>query len=114
MKPLLPRHSPAFMRLAACIRLLRAVRRELWERRGAVQPASRAMQHLWHRDQEAFPEGTTFQTLGSLAGDAGWARRAAAGLRARLHSADEELRRLRSSEMTAASEKRRQAAIDSF
>ena len=114
MKPLLPRHSPAFMRLAARIRLLRVVRREIWDRRGAVQIASRAMQQLWHRDQEAFPEGTTFQTLGGLAGDAGWARRAAAGLRARLHSADEELRRLRSAEMTAASEKRRQAAIDSF
>jgi len=114
LKQFLPRHSPAFQRLAARIRLLRVVRRELWDRRDTGQPASRAMQQLWHRDTEAFPEGTTFQTLGALAGDPSWARRAVAALRARLHSAEEELRRLRSSEMTATAEKRRQAAIDSF
>ena len=104
LKPFLPRHSPAFQRLAARIRLLRVVRRELWDRRDTGQPASslRAMQQLWHRDTEAFPEGTTFQTLGALAGDPSWARRAVAALRARLHSAEEELRRLRSSEMTVA------------
>ena len=72
------------------------------------------MQHLWHRDQEAFPEGTTFPTLGELASDPGWSRRAVAALRARLHSAEEELRRLRSSELKAASDKQRHAAIDSF
>jgi hypothetical protein len=87
---------------------------EIRDRRGTVLPASRAMQRLWHRDREAFPEGTAFKALGELAGDAGWSRRAAAGLRAHLHRADEELRRLRSLEMEAASEKRRQAAIDSF
>ena len=41
MKPFLPRHSPAFQRLAARIRLLRVVRRELWDRRATAQPASR-------------------------------------------------------------------------
>jgi len=114
MKPLLPRHTPAFQRLAARIRLLRVVRRELWDRRGTAQPASRAMQHLWHRDQEAYPEGTAFQALDRIAGDPDWARRAVAGLRARIHSTEEELRRLRNSERTARTEKQRQAAIDSF
>ena len=116
VRALLPCYSPAFRKLAAYIRLLRAVRQELWARRGlgVVRPASRALRRLWHRDQEVLPEGTTFQALGGLAGDADWSRRAVAGLRARLHSADEELRRLRSSEMKEESEKRRQAAIDNF
>ena len=114
MKPLLPRHTPAFQRLAARIRLLRVVRKELWDRGGSVLPASKAIQALWHRDPEAFPDGTTYQTIDRLASEAGWIRRAVAGLRARIHSADEELRRLRSSERTAATEKQRQAAIDSF
>jgi hypothetical protein len=113
---MLPRHSAAFQRLAAHVRLLQVVHKEIRDRRGIVLPASRAMQRLWHRDWEAFPEGTAFEALGELAGDAGWSRRAVAELRAHLHRADEELRlrRLRSLEMEAASKKRRQAAIDSF
>ena len=90
IRPMLPQHSPSFQRLAAYIRLLRVVRREIWDRRGAVLPASRAMSRLWHREKEVFPEDTTFDALGELAGNAGWSRRAAAGLRAHLHRADED------------------------
>jgi hypothetical protein len=60
IRPMHPRYSAAFQRLAAHVRLLRVVHREIRDRRGTVLPASRAMQRLWHRDREAFPEGTAF------------------------------------------------------
>ena len=70
---------------------------------------------LWHSIPKAFQEGTAFRTLGNLAGgDAGWSRPALAGLRAHVHTAEEELRQLRRSEMKEATERRRQAAIDNF
>jgi hypothetical protein len=124
IRPMLPQHSTSFQSLAAYIRLLRVVRREIWDRQVTVLPASSVgygigiirhfLRRLWHRDKEAFLEGTAFGALGVLAGDESWSRRAAAGLRAHLHHADEEVRRLRRSEMKVESDKRRQAAIDSF
>ena len=120
IRPSIPRHSDAFRRAAARIRLLRVVRREILDRRGfargdGIRPASKAMIKLWHSSPEAFPEGTAFRTLGNLAGgDAGWSRLAVAGLRAHIHTAEEELRQLRRSELKEATERRRQAAIDNF
>ena len=113
-------HADAFRRVAARIRLLRVVRSKILDRRrlargDGIRPASKAMVTLWHNTPGAYPQGTTFRTLGDLAGgDDGWSRLAVAGLRAFIHTAEEELRQPRRLEMKEATEQRRQAVIDNF
>ena len=115
IKSFVPKHSRGFQRLAAKIRLIRLVRREVLDRReSAAKPPSKAMVKLWHRLPDAYPDGSTLHGLGVSCRDAAWSRRAAAGLRTCARSADEELRQLRKAELRAATERRRKAAIDNF
>ena len=115
IRPLVPKQSVAFRKLAAWIRLLRVVCAELLRRReeGATPP-SRAMCKAWHQCQEVYPGGTSFQELGALAANGEWSRRAVAGLRAHIHNAEEELHQLRRRESREDMARQRQAEIDAF
>ena len=114
IRPRMPKQSHAFKKVAARIRLLRVVREELVRRReeSVSKPSSSAMIKVWHELQDVYPEGTTFRELAALAADGSWSRRAVAGLRAHIHTAGEELRRLRRAELRDDMAKQRTAEIE--
>ena len=113
IRPLIPRHSEAFRKTAAHIRLLRVMCRKLLSRRIAPHPlpASTAMAKLWHLCPEAYPEGSAFRDLNNQTGEGSWSRLAVGGLRARIHATEEELRLLRRTEEAEVSEQQRKAVL---